>query len=136
MISLANGIGSVGVMVRSPEQTSPCRRLLPLEIFRVALEARECGFVDHTEDSLALHRRKIRPHHVVMRKIHYAVGGECTRWNRKKQSRAAQHRQSHQHPQIAADISTSRSAFARAAFHGVRFSCAANARWNALTATR
>src|SRR2546427_1325350 len=123
MISLANRIGSVGVMVRSPEQTSPCRGLLPLEIFRVALEARECSFVDHTEDSLALHRHKIRPHHVVMRKIHYAVGGEHARWKRKKQSRALQDRQSHQHPQIAADISTTRSAFAREACISSEISC-------------
>src|SRR6059036_1433137 len=116
MISLANRIGTIAVVIRSPEQTGPCRGLLPFEIFRVALQARIRGFVDHTEDSLALHRRKIRPHHVVMREIHYAVGGKGARWNRKKQSRAAQHRQSHQHTQIAADISTRRGAFASGSF--------------------
>src|SRR5260370_25678951 len=104
MISLANGIGSVGVVIRSPEQTGPCRGLLPFEIFRVAFEARECGFVDHTEDSLALHRHKIRPHHIVMREIHYAVAGKGTPWKRKKPSSAPQDRQSHQHPPMSADI--------------------------------
>src|SRR5438128_8624978 len=58
-----------------------------------------------------------------MRKIHYAVGGEHARWKRKKQSRALQDRQSHQHPQIAADISTTRSAFAREACISSEISC-------------
>src|SRR6516164_2239630 len=116
MISLANGIGSIGVMVRSPEQTGPSRGLLPFEIFRVAFEARIRRFVDYTEDSLVLHRHKIRPHHVVMGKIHYAVSGESAQWERKKQGCASQDRQSHHHPKIAADISTIRSEFARGTF--------------------
>src|SRR6266480_457060 len=85
MISLTDRIGTIGVVIGSPKQTCACCRLLAFKIFRIAYEMRIRGFMNHTDNAFAFHRGKIRPHHVVMRKIHHVAGGKGARRNQKKQ---------------------------------------------------
>src|SRR4030095_8605296 len=98
MISLTDRIGSVGVVIGSPKQTCTCRRLLAFKIFRIAYEMRIRGFMNHTENAFAFHRDKIRPHHVVMRKIHHVAGGKGARRSQKKQSCGPEDGQLHYDP--------------------------------------
>ena len=76
MISLADGIARIGIVIGAPEQPRPRSRLLSLEISRVYFEPRIRCFVDHAKDSFAFHASEIRLNEVVMREVDYAVG--CT----------------------------------------------------------
>src|SRR5437867_9657738 len=53
--------------------------------------------MNHAEDALAFHRVEIRPHHVVVGKIHYIAAGKGTHRNQKKENCAAEDRGSHHH---------------------------------------
>src|SRR5438552_17272293 len=98
MISLTNRIEAVGVVISSPKQTCACRRLLAVKIFRIAYEMRIRGFMNHTENAFAFHCGEIRPHHVIMRKIHHVAGGKGARRKRNEQSYSPQDGQSHHNP--------------------------------------
>src|SRR5438046_147657 len=60
MISLADGIARIGIVIGAPEQPRPRSRLLSLEISRVYFEPRIRCFVDHAKDSFAFHGSEIR----------------------------------------------------------------------------
>ena len=95
MIRLSDRISPVGIMVCTPEQSRLQRTHLPIQIFRITLEPGISGFMNHAYDALAFHRVEIRPHHVVMRKIHHVTAGEGTRRSQKIQSRAPKDRPLH-----------------------------------------
>jgi hypothetical protein len=90
MIGLTKRIGSVCVVISSPKQTCACRRLLAFKIFRIAHEMRISGFMNHSDNAFTFHRDEIRPHHVVMGKVHHVARGEGTCRKRKQQSCAAE----------------------------------------------
>src|SRR5882757_2053851 len=120
MISLTDRIGSVGVVIGSPKQPCACRCHLPVQIFRIAYETWIRGFMNHADNAFVFHGGKIRPHHVVMRKVYHVAGGKGTCRKPNKQSCSPPDRQSHYNPQIAANISSTSTQLARASLRFAR----------------
>src|SRR6266478_1496337 len=89
MIGLRNRTRAVAKMVCAPQQTGLRRGPLSLKISPVALQARKCRFVNHSDDALAFHRDKIDPHQIVMRQVHDAVAGKGAEWEKHEREKGS-----------------------------------------------